>query len=133
MEEFDSSLQRGILGIDAGGTFTDLAFWGEKDGAVVASAKTRTMHSDLAGTIRNGLEIILKEVKPEQIKAFNLATTLATNAIVENKLRPGALFLIGYDRDIADKYYRGKKFGTDLVYMIDGGLPRQLRQDAALR
>ena len=121
MEEFDSSLQRGILGIDAGGTFTDLAFWGEKDGAVVASAKTRTMHSDLAGTIRNGLEIILKEVKPEQIKAFNLATTLATNAIVENKLRPGALFLIGYDRDIADKYCREKKFGTDLVYMIDGG------------
>lgn len=121
MEEFDSSLQRGILGIDAGGAFTDLAFWGEKDGAVVASAKTRTMHSGLAGTIRNGLEIILKEVKPEQIKAFNLATTLATNAIVENKLRPGALFLIGYDRDIADKYYKEKKFGTDLVYMIDGG------------
>ncbi|WP_455594974.1 hydantoinase/oxoprolinase N-terminal domain-containing protein [Cloacibacillus porcorum] len=113
--------KKGILGIDAGGTFTDLVFWSEADGTAIASAKTPTMHSDLAGTIENGLKLILAEVNPEQIKAFNLATTLATNAIVENKLRPSALVIIGYDQDIAEKYSHEKKFGTDLVYQIRGG------------
>ena len=96
--------QKGILGIDAGGTFTDLVFWGESELKVVASAKTPTRHNDLAGTIKSGLELILRHVRPEQIKTFNLATTLATNAIVENKLRSSVLVLIGYDDDLVEKY-----------------------------
>ncbi len=121
MNEPDNAMQQGILGIDAGGTFTDLVFWSEPDGTAIASAKTPTMHSDLVGTIENGLKLILAEVAPEQIKAFNLATTLATNAIVENKLRPSALVLIGYDKDITEKYHHEKKFGTDIIYQVNGG------------
>lgn len=121
MFEFDNGNQKGILGIDAGGTFTDLVFWGEEDSRILASAKTPTLHGDLIGTIENGLNLILKEVSPEQIKAFNLATTLATNAIVEKKLRPSALILIGYDKESAARFGRGKVLNADYIYMVDGG------------
>ena len=113
--------QKGILGIDAGGTFTDLVFWGESELKVVASAKTPTRHNDLAGTIKSGLELILRHVRPEQIKTFNLATTLATNAIVENKLRSSVLVLIGYDDDLVEKYKKNKIFGVEHIYKVSGG------------
>lgn len=50
----------GILVIDAGGTFTDPAFLDGDDYSVLAKAKTPTMHHDLAGTVDNGLLMILE-------------------------------------------------------------------------
>lgn len=113
--------QKGILGIDAGGTFTDLVFWGEKDASVLASAKTPTLHDDLPLTIRKGLSLILEKAAPERIKAFNLATTLATNAIVENKLRDAALFLIGYGADIVAKLSQSGILKYDRISAVGGG------------
>lgn len=122
LKDKDKIIQaNGILGIDAGGTFTDLVFWGESDLKVMASAKTPTRHNDLADTIKSGLELILRQISPEQIKTFNLATTLATNAIVENKLRPSALVLIGYDFDMVEKYKKNKIFGVEHIYRVGGG------------
>ena len=114
-------LEAGILGIDAGGTFTDLAFICGGDSAVAAWGKTPTLHEDLVGTINEGLKIILQQVQPERIKAVNLATTLATNAIVENKIRSTGLILIGYDPVQVDAAIRKNKFGTDKVVMLGGG------------
>ena len=49
----------GILGIDAGGTFTDLAFLSGQPLTVQAWAKTPTRHDDLIHTIESGLDMIL--------------------------------------------------------------------------
>lgn len=113
--------QTGILGIDAGGTFTDLAFLSGEPLRVTAKTKTPTLHEDLIRTIESGVDLILEQVDREAIRAVNLATTLATNAIVENKLRPMGLILIGYDRDTVEAARRRDAFSTDLVYLVDGG------------
>ena len=90
----------GIIGIDAGGTYTDLAFISSEDWSVQARVKTPTNHDDMVKTIEEGLDLILENIDAAAICSFNLATTLATNAIVENKLRKAALILIGYNETI---------------------------------
>ncbi|MEG1824755.1 MAG: hydantoinase/oxoprolinase family protein [Cloacibacillus sp.] len=123
--------KKGILGIDAGGTFTDLVFFEDTEAGVVAKVKTPTLHDDLIMTIENGLRLILQQIHPEQVQAVNLATTLATNAIVEGKLRSSALILIGYADDIVEKYKTEKKFGTDFVYQVKGGHDAKGNENAA--
>ena len=108
----NTRLDQGILGIDAGGTFTDLAFISGTELDVEAWAKTPTRHNDLLSTIEDGLKEILEKIEPERIKGVNLATTLATNAIVENKIRPTGLILIGYDADQVETALKLNKFGT---------------------
>lgn len=109
----------GILGIDAGGTFADLAFLSGKPLQVAAKAKTPTLHEDLIHTIAQGMDLILRQVDRDRIRTVNLATTLATNAIVEDKLRPAGLILIGYDS--VEPAGRRGEFGTQLVYRVGGG------------
>ena len=117
----DNRLDDGILGIDAGGTFTDLAFISGTDSTVEAWAKTPTLHNNLLKTIESGLQLIYKQIDINRIKGVNLATTLATNAIVENKLRPCGLILIGYSDELVDKALKTNKFGTNNVLQINGG------------
>jgi N-methylhydantoinase A/oxoprolinase/acetone carboxylase beta subunit len=92
---------KGILGIDAGGTFTDLIFLPGDRTAVGACVKVQTRHDDLLSTIEEGIALILKQVDGHLIGDVHLASTLATNATVENKMAPAGLLLIGYEeRDI---------------------------------
>ncbi|NLD06252.1 MAG: hydantoinase/oxoprolinase family protein [Synergistaceae bacterium] len=113
--------REGILGIDAGGTFTDLAFLSLADASVVASAKIPTDHDDLVGTIGRGLDFISDKVDVKNIKAVSLATTFATNAIVEGKIRASGLVLIGYDEEQVKRAVENNKFGADMIILISGG------------
>lgn len=86
-----------LVGIDAGGTFTDLVCF--RDSAEpLGSVKVATDHDDLARTVAEGLDGLLKDFPDATVGSVHLATTLATNAIVEGKLRRTGLILIGYDR-----------------------------------
>lgn len=111
----------GVIGIDAGGTFTDLVFYSGADGAILAKTKTPTKHDDLVSTIKNGIEAMLREVDAQAVTSVNLATTLATNAIVEDKLRPTAIFLIGYPEDTVAQARKRQTFGTGNLIRIPGG------------
>ena len=111
----------GTLGIDAGGTFTDLAFITGAESKVIAQAKTPTIHSDMPHTIENGLALILRRISPDLIKNVNISSTLATNAVVEGKLRPVGLILIGCDQSLAQKLLKENKLGAAKVAMIAGG------------
>ena len=113
--------ESGILGIDAGGTFTDVVFVSGDKLEVKVKKKTPTYHDDLMVTIRDGLDLILQDVEASQIRAVNLATTLATNAIVENKLRPVGLILIGYDDETIRKAIQRDAFSTQLIAKVQGG------------
>jgi len=72
-----------ILGLDVGGTQTDAVLIDE--GRVVAAAKTPTTE-DLLATLRIALENTLGDVEPGRLVRMAFSTTMATNAIVEDRL-----------------------------------------------
>jgi len=72
-----------ILGLDVGGTQTDAVLIDE--GRVVAAAKTPTTE-DLLETLRIAIENTLGDVEPGKLVRMAFSTTMATNAIVEDRL-----------------------------------------------
>ncbi len=72
-----------ILGLDVGGTQTDAVLIDE--GRVVAAAKTPTTE-DLLETLRIAIENTLGDVEPGKLMRMAFSTTMATNAIVEDRL-----------------------------------------------
>jgi N-methylhydantoinase A/oxoprolinase/acetone carboxylase beta subunit len=81
------------LGIDAGGTFTDCALFDFATDTVLAKAKAPTTHRDLLIGIDEALTRLALE-HPERLTMVALSTTLATNAIAEDKGGfPGAILM----------------------------------------
>jgi len=102
------------LGIDAGGTYTDVVLLDQTTGKVVVYAKALTTRPDPSDGIRNAL----RKLDPgllSQVSMASLATTFATNAIVEDRGAEAGLILIGYDEKPADMP------ATTRILMVDGG------------
>ncbi len=117
-----NSKRKLVLGIDAGGTFTDLVLYSKSDNQIVKQAKVQTKHHYILSTIENGVEKIMKDSLPDEIVGINLATTFATNAIVEEKFQKSGLILIGYKQRDLDIFLKdGGQLGTDLYAIIPGG------------
>lgn len=102
------------LGIDAGGTYTDVALLDLTTGKVVVYAKSLTTRPDPSDGIRNALAKINKEFLPK-VSMISLATTFATNAIVEDQGAEAGLILIGYEEKPGDIPESTR------VLMIEGG------------
>ena len=85
------------VGIDTGGTFTDVAAVAA-DGSVVATAKAATTHHDLAVGVIAALRAILAtpEVSAVDVALVSLSTTLATNALVEGHGAEVGLVAVGF-------------------------------------
>lgn len=110
------------LGLDTGGTFTDAVLLA--GGArVVASAKALTTPWDLAvglgGAIRKVIEALVGEGVRRRITLVSVSTTLATNAVVENRFSPVCTLLIGFDEAMAER--TGLSARDGLVVRIGGG------------
>jgi N-methylhydantoinase A/oxoprolinase/acetone carboxylase beta subunit len=94
------------LGFDTGGTYTDAV---ALDGArrVLASAKSLTTHWDLsiglAGALRAVLEALPEGFRRESISLVSVSTTLATNAVVENRFSPICTILVGFDDRMVER------------------------------
>ena len=87
-----------VLGIDTGGTYTDGVVLERESKKILSSAKSLTTHNDLIRGIRG----VLAKLDPEALKDVayvSLSTTLATNAIVENKGCRVGLLLIGFEQN----------------------------------
>ncbi len=80
-----------ILGLDVGGTRTDAVVISEK--GVVSLSKTPTTE-DLLGTIENVLREALVGIDPTQMERAVFSTTLATNAVVQDRLEPTGVFVM---------------------------------------
>ena len=91
------------LGVDIGGTFTDLALVEIRSGRVLAG-KVLTNHPDLAGGVLNGVaELIARNGIPaSQIRKVVHGTTLATNALIERRGARTALIVTRGFRDILE-------------------------------
>ena len=87
------------IGIDVGGTFTDVVFADERTGTFHCT-KTPTTHHDLAEGVLTGLEEILgiAEVSIDNIDYIIHGTTIGTNAIVEGQgAKVGLITTAGFE------------------------------------
>jgi len=91
-------MQKYIIGIDTGGTYTDAALIDQTSGQVMATAKEPTTHHQLALGTGNALKKIIEDtgIKSENIELIAVSSTLATNSIIENKGARVAVIVIGY-------------------------------------
>src|SRR5215469_1487941 len=74
---------RARVGVDIGGTFTDLVLLA--GGRVAAVAKTPTTPADPSLAVAEGVARLLAEVPPEDVAEVVHGTTLVANAIIERK------------------------------------------------
>ena len=111
------------LGLDTGGTFTDavLLAGGRR---VIASAKALTTPWNLAIGIGKAIRAVLEELPSDarrgDVSLVSVSTTLATNAVDENRFSPVCTLLIGFDDAMTERSGIGKR-GTGAVVRIRGG------------
>ena len=91
------------LGIDIGGTFTDLVIHDPRDGRAVIWKESTTPDDPARGTLLGTRKVLEKAgAKPEQIGRVVHATTLFTNALIERKgAKTGLLTTAGF-RDVLE-------------------------------
>lgn len=88
------------IGIDVGGTNTDGALYDCIKRKITASVKMPTVHASYAKAIEGALEALIgsNENNSTRIASLNISTTVSTNALLENKVEPSNLILIGFKR-----------------------------------
>ena len=120
------------IGIDVGGTFTDVVLVDEKEGRFYYT-KTPTTHHDLAEGVLKGLSEIL-DISRKSIKDVDYlihGTTIGTNAIVEGKgAKVGLITTLGFEdvleiRRVARPKEAAFDFGADNPPPL---VPRYLRK-----
>jgi N-methylhydantoinase A len=89
------------LGVDVGGTFTDLLVIDEVSGRTYRDKVPSTPHDPSEAVIAGAQAVCAKAgITPEQLALFLHGTTVATNAVLEHKIaRVGLIVTEGY-RDI---------------------------------
>jgi N-methylhydantoinase A/oxoprolinase/acetone carboxylase beta subunit len=110
------------LGLDTGGTFTDAVLL--VDGRrVVASAKSLTTPWDLSIGIGRAMRAVLARLPAgssfANVSLVSVSTTLATNAVVENRFSPVCTLLIGFDDAMVERSGIGRH-GGPLVRVAGG-------------
>ena len=98
-----SDSPRWRLGVDVGGTFTDVALIDERTGGTVVH-KTPTRRDDLVGTVSQGVQELLAEngVAANQVAYVAAGSTIALNTIIERSgCRAGLLVTRGF-RDVLE-------------------------------
>ncbi len=75
-----------IVGLDVGGTHTDVVVLQGRE--IVSKIKLPTDHVNLLDTVCSGISEATKDLDPQSIERMVVSTTLATNAIVQEKTEP---------------------------------------------
>src|SRR5258707_8702357 len=123
------------LGLDTGGTFTDAVLLA--DGRrVIASAKALTTPWNLAvgigKAIRTVLELLPAGASRNHVSLVSVSTTLATNAVVENRFSPVSTLLIGFDDAMVERSGLLRPGSGGLVVRVPGGHAATGEESAAL-
>jgi N-methylhydantoinase A len=123
------------LGIDIGGTFTDLVIHDPRDGRAVIWKESTTPDDPARGAIEGTRRVLAKAgASPEQVGRVVHATTLFTNALIERKgAKTGLLTTAGF-RDILEIGRERKYELYDLfIEMPKPLVPRPWRREAEER
>ena len=110
-----------IIGLDVGGTHTDVVLIGDQ--GIEMEEKVITDHNDLFSTVLTGLEKVTHGIDRDKIKRVVLSTTLTTNAIVQNKLAPVGMIVAG-GPGIDPSYYRT----NSCYYCVKGSIDHRGRE-----
>src|SRR3989337_3528668 len=91
------------LGIDVGGTFTDLVLIDDKSGQI-HDAKPLTTPRDLAEGVLTGIEKVLRQAGAamEEVDFIIHGTTIGTNALIERKGAKAGLITTAGFRDVLE-------------------------------
>ncbi|MBS0468763.1 MAG: hydantoinase/oxoprolinase family protein [Proteobacteria bacterium] len=123
------------LGIDIGGTFTDVVLYNHADARVFSHKEMTTPEEPTVGAIR-GVQTLLEreQVKGAQISRIVHATTLFTNALIERRgVKTGLITTAGF-RDTLEMRREFKFDLYDLFIEMPATLvPRELRLEAIER
>ena len=91
------------IGIDIGGTFTDVALIEEATGQI-GVAKVPTTPSDFGQGVLDGMQAVLEKyaIQPAEVGLLAHATTVVTNAILEHKGAKAAIVMTRGFRDVLE-------------------------------
>ena len=114
-----------IIGIDVGGTHTDAVLLSSN--GIEKKVKVSTDSADLFNTILSGFKQLLKDIDPKNIKRIVISTTLTTNAIVQQNMKPvGMIVSAGPGVD-------PKSFSTgEHYYCVAGSINHRGREKASV-
>lgn len=87
------------VGVDVGGTFTDVIAFNEEDGSIIVAKTSSTPSQPEIGVI-NGIE--KAQISGRDIRMFSHGTTVGTNALIERKLPKTALITTKGFRDVPE-------------------------------
>lgn len=110
-----------IIGLDVGGTHTDVVLLDRK--GLVKQIKVLTDKKDLFGTVLSGLDTIMDGIEAEKISRVVLSTTLTTNAIVQNKVKPVGI-IVTSGPGIQPEMHRT----NDDYYIVSGSIDHRGRE-----
>jgi N-methylhydantoinase A len=118
------------IGIDVGGTFTDLFMLDDATGAV-RIAKTPTTTNDLREGLMNGLRDL--EVAAGEVGHLIHGTTIATNAVIERKGSVCGLITTHGFRDVLEMGRRDRPHFYGMYGLQQPLVPRNLRLEVRER
>jgi N-methylhydantoinase A/oxoprolinase/acetone carboxylase beta subunit len=110
-----------IIGLDVGGTHTDVVLLGNR--GIIREFKIPTNQSDLFETVLAGLSQIASGIDPKHIMRVVFSTTLTTNAIVQEKTPPVGM-LISTGPGIDPKFFRV----SNHYHVVAGGIDHRGRE-----
>ncbi len=119
-----------LVGVDVGGTFTDVFFLNQQDGSF-AVAKTPSTRSDQSLGIRTGVAQHIDDLS--EISTVVHGTTVGTNALLERKgARMGVITTAGF-RDVLEMRRRDRPQTWGLWGGFEPIAPRDLRLEVPER
>jgi N-methylhydantoinase A len=119
-----------VIGVDVGGTFTDLVLLDEATGAVRTAKVPSTPRNQAEGVLASLAEA---SIAPGEIKVLVHGTTAATNALIERKgARTGLITTRGF-RDVLELGRRTRPTPYGLKGSFEPLIPRELRLEVTER
>lgn len=115
-----------IIGLDVGGTHTDVALISEK--GIEREVKVPTDADNLFHTVQLGLEQVTESIEPREISRAVLSTTLATNAIVQEK-KPNVGMIVSAGPGIDPELFRTNAH----YYTVSGSIDHRGREIEPVR
>jgi N-methylhydantoinase A len=125
------------LGIDVGGTFTDLLLFNEQSGEIQLTKVSSTPQDQSIGVIQ-GIEKIAREagIDPNEISLILHGTTVATNAVLEGKgAKVGLITTKGFEQilHVARSQTPGPLAGWIIMIKPDPMAPLHLTRGVSAR
>ena len=114
-----------IIGIDVGGTHTDAVLLSSN--GIEKKVKVSTDSADLFNTILSGFTLLLNNIDPKNIKRIVISTTLTTNAIVQQNMKPVGIIVSAGPGVDPNAFSTGEHY-----YCVSGSINHRGREKASV-